>query len=51
MKKGDAKKLIELPPKIVKALKELAVRERTSVKGYMERVLIDHVKEKNETIR
>lgn len=44
MKKPDEKKLIELPSAVVKALKVLAEKERSSTKGYMEKVLIDHVK-------
>ena len=46
MKKSDTKKLIALPQVVVDKLKEIAERERTSTKSYMEKVLIDHVKGK-----
>jgi hypothetical protein len=51
MKEVEVKKLIELPKTVVKALDKLAEKDRASTKGYMEKVLIDHVKEKNEAIR
>lgn len=44
--RNDTKKLIELPRIVVDKLKEIAERERTSTKGYMEKVLIEHVKGK-----
>ena len=44
--KTDTKKLIQLPPLFVDKLKEIAERERTSTKSYMEKVLIEHVKGK-----
>lgn len=50
MNEVEVKKLIELPKTVVKALDKLAKKDRVSTKGYMEKVLIDHVKEKNEAI-
>jgi len=46
MKKTDTKKLISLPQLVIDKLKEIAERERTNTKAYMEKVLIDHVKGK-----
>lgn len=46
MKKADTKKLISLPQIVVDKLKEIAERERTNTKSYMEKVLIEHVKGK-----
>lgn len=50
MKEGEVKKLIELPKSVVKELDKLAKKDRASTKGYMEKVLIAHIKVKNETV-
>lgn len=44
--KGDKKKLLDLPEKVVKDLAKMATDARMSVKAYMEQVLIEHSKKK-----
>lgn len=47
-KEEDKPKLIHLPPNTIKGLDELAKAERMHTKPYMEKVLIDHEKEKKQ---
>lgn len=44
------RKELSLPADILKKLQGLANKDMRPLKKYMEKVLIDHVKEKNETV-
>lgn len=44
--KGDKNKIVSLPDTVIRILSSLASKERLPVKGYMEKILIDHVKGK-----
>ena len=43
-RKKEIAKLIHLPKETIVKLDDLAIRERTHTKPYMEKVLIDHAK-------
>lgn len=47
MKYDEQRKQVDLPPDTVKVLEKLAKEERNSLKGYMEKILIDHAKQKS----
>lgn len=40
----EVRKNIDLPENVVRKLEKLATKQRTKVKPYMEKVLIDHSK-------
>lgn len=48
--KGDKHKTVSLPKAVIRAHEILAKKERLPVKQYMEKVLIDHVKLKDEVL-
>lgn len=48
-KPKERSKLIKLPIETIEVLDELAKEGRTRTKPYMEKVLIDHAKEKKQS--
>lgn len=46
--KGDKNKLISLPVAVINKLSSLAKKDRLPVKRYMEKVIINHAKEKSK---